>query len=241
MTKGFKDEEGKFRPTEKNVSGISSKQLKSGTESVASIDNKKLLDEKSIKDNLLLDFTNPKIDDEDTKEILIGRNPDGEGITLTLDLDRGGFSMHGDVFALDDILTEESGEERARDSLEDGELWKMSVEGDNTQQSKEDWIDDVIKFDGWELTVGDIHEIADNKFVQLIGGGQIDVSRKFDKWDKLLIDEKDLKLILKAWKELHLTDFSKMTDMQKKLVIDAVEVYRKMKEFDDFDLEQLVK
>jgi len=241
MVKGFKDEEGKFRPTEKNASGISSKQLKSGTESVTSLDNKKLLDEKSIKDNLLLDFTNPKIDDKDTKEILIGRNENGEGITLTLDLDRSGFSMHGDVFDLNDILTEESGEERARDSLEDGELWQMTVGEGNTEQSKEDWIDDVIKFDGWELTVGDIHEIDDDKFVQLIGGGQIDVSRKFDKWDKLLIDEKDLKTILKAWKELHLTDFSKMTDKQKKLVIDAVEVYRKIKEFDDFDLAQLVK
>jgi len=240
LVKGFKDEDGKFRPTEKNTSGISSKQLKSGTESLTSVDNKKLLDEKSIKDNLLLDFTNPKIDDKDTKEILIGRNENGEGITLTLDLDRNGFSMHGNVFDLN-IITDESGEEMARQQLEDGELWKMSVQESNTEQSKEDWIDEVISVDGWDLTLGDIHEIGDDKFVQLIGGGQIDVSRKFDKWQKLLIDEKDLKIILKAWKELHLTDFNKMTDKQKKLVIDAVEVYRKIKEFNDFDLAQLVK
>ena len=120
MAKGFKDEKGKFRPTEKNDSGISSKQLKSQSESV-SIDNKKLLDEKSIKDNLLLDFTNPKIDDKDTKEILIGRNENGEAITLTLDLDRGGFSMHGDVFDLQ-VLTDERGDDIARDMLQDGEL-----------------------------------------------------------------------------------------------------------------------
>jgi hypothetical protein len=37
---------------------------------------------------------------------------------------------------------------RTRESLEDGELWKMAVEGDNTEMGLDEWIEYVIINDG---------------------------------------------------------------------------------------------
>ena len=48
---------------------------------------------------------------------------------------------------------EEQGEEMARDYLEDGDLWKMAVEGDNTTSGLDDWIDDILETDGWESEI----------------------------------------------------------------------------------------
>lgn len=47
-------------------------------------------------------------------------------------------------------ITVEDGEERAREMLENGELWKMAVEADQTEQSLTDWIDLVLSTDGFE-------------------------------------------------------------------------------------------
>jgi len=47
------------------------------------------------------------------------------------------------------ILTERKAEELARESLEDGEYWEECVKAGRTEQSKEDWIDDVLNSDGW--------------------------------------------------------------------------------------------
>lgn len=38
----------------------------------------------------------------------------------------------------------------ARKHLMDGELWREAVKAEKTEQSLEDWVDDVLSIDGWE-------------------------------------------------------------------------------------------
>ena len=54
------------------------------------------------------------------------------------------------------ILTggEEQGEELARESLEDGELWKEAVSNGYTTSGLDDWVDEVLSIDGWENEIG---------------------------------------------------------------------------------------
>ena len=54
------------------------------------------------------------------------------------------------------ILTggEEQGEELARESLEDGELWKNAVSCGYTTSGLDDWIDGILSIDGWENEIG---------------------------------------------------------------------------------------
>jgi len=53
------------------------------------------------------------------------------------------------------ILTggEDQGEDLARESLEDGELWKMAVSDGRTTSGLGDWIDEVLSIDGWESLI----------------------------------------------------------------------------------------
>jgi hypothetical protein len=47
-------------------------------------------------------------------------------------------------------IEENKGEEKAREMLEDGDMWKEAVRGDNTTQSLSDWVENVLDNDGWE-------------------------------------------------------------------------------------------
>ncbi|KKK48984.1 hypothetical protein LCGC14_3139640, partial [marine sediment metagenome] len=73
-------------------------------------------------------------------------------------------------------LTESQGEERARESLEDGEIWKMSVESGNTTEGLNDWVEYVLSVDGWEHTLGDIEDFGEHNgetiYLQLSSCGQ---------------------------------------------------------------------
>jgi hypothetical protein len=45
-------------------------------------------------------------------------------------------------------LSYEDAKERSRESLEDGELWKMAVQAGHTEQGLSDWIERVLSIDG---------------------------------------------------------------------------------------------
>jgi len=42
---------------------------------------------------------------------------------------------------------------QAREYLEDGEMWRMVVESEHTTESLDDWIQTVLRFDGWEPSI----------------------------------------------------------------------------------------
>src|SRR3972149_4493638 len=69
----------------------------------------------------------PKEDDmvplNSKKEILIGLQNDGTAVALELHLERDYFSITGDEYEMNDIITEDDGQQRAKEYLEDGELW----------------------------------------------------------------------------------------------------------------------
>jgi len=62
---------------------------------------------------------------------------------------------------------EDEAEKRVREHLEDGELWRMAVEGEQTTLGLDAWIDHVINMDGWEPDLctydGTSHYLEDGK------------------------------------------------------------------------------
>lgn len=94
--------------------------------------------------------------------------------TLSEDTDTGHLYLNNEYYD-NEPFTESEGIDRARESLEDGELWKNAVQNDNTTESKEDWIDTVMNADGWQSVLGDISEIEGGKYVFMRGiGGAFD-------------------------------------------------------------------
>lgn len=62
---------------------------------------------------------------------------------------------------------ESEAEEEVREYLEDGELWRMAVEAEQTIRSLDDWIEEVINIDGWQSQLcrydGCSYELPDGK------------------------------------------------------------------------------
>jgi len=127
-------------------------------------------------------------------KILIGKTSEEQVIELKLEIDEM-FSISGTEYDFSDVFDSDTGENRARDILEDGELWKMAVETDRTTSSLEDWVDEVIRIDGWEDTLGDIVEIEDDKFCRVSSFGQIDMHNEFTDWSIRAIPQEDINLI----------------------------------------------
>lgn len=50
-------------------------------------------------------------------------------------------------------ISVEDGEIRAREYLEDGELWKMEVEANQTTESLDAFVDRILSMDGWQETL----------------------------------------------------------------------------------------
>jgi hypothetical protein len=138
-----------------------------------------------------------------------------------------------------DAITENEGEDRARDYLEDGELWKDAVQHDRTTSNMEDWIEDVLNIDGWQTTLGDMNEVGifdgEMLYVRLNGCGAILDPAKSLTCDKLLVSKEDLDIIVKS-DSLHCKEFRKMTKQDRKLLDQVVAVFMK---YPKFDLEQL--
>ena len=169
------------------------------------------------------------------KEILIGKT-ENSAISIKLEISEDGqFSMSGHEYDLTDALTESEGEQRAREYLEDGELWKMSVQNDNTQVGLDEWIEMVLNVDGWQEILGDIYEVPGTlKYVNLISCGQIDMYIKAKDFIKSEVDLKELQKIFRAWHKLHLKPCNKMPRLSQ----EVKEVFEKMPEF---EIDQLAK
>ena len=112
---GFKDKDGKYRPTENNntkgkVSSGSGKDTKNNN--IDKTNAGKILDDK-------MKLKNPKINGKVKKSILIGRDENDMAVELTLDVDRDNFSLTGTEWDVADTYTEKEGEERARERIRD--------------------------------------------------------------------------------------------------------------------------
>ena len=112
------------------------------------------------------------------------------------------------------LFTEEQGEERARDYLEDGELWRVCVDAEQTTQGLSEWVEDVLNMDGWMETLGDIEEIQTKEgewfYTQHQSGGQIDMHLKPSDFVKAFIPMSDIETIFKYWSEYHLKDLTEV-------------------------------
>jgi hypothetical protein len=125
--------------------------------------------------------------------------------------------------------------------LEDGENWKMAVESGSTVMGMDDWNEEVLNIDGWQHVLGDIYEIGDDKYCRLGGGGQIDMHNDMKEWQKLLITQEELTKIKEAWKKIHCLDYKDMKKGEKKLADEVKEIFKKYKEFDEYDLGDLLE
>lgn len=73
---------------------------------------------------------------EDVKDVKEGR-----WVTLEVDLYNKKYEM---------MRNEDGCIEKARESLEDGEIWKMQVQQGSTTKGLDDWVEEVLSIDGWE-------------------------------------------------------------------------------------------
>jgi len=150
------------------------------------------------------------------KEILLGQY-DGEIYTAGLSTgeDTRGlepyFSICGTGYRLP-FMTAEEGEQRAREYLEDGELWKMTVQSGNTELGLAEWVEYVLDADGWEATLGDIHQVGGmDLYISVGSGGQclegILTPANYADIIKPRLSMQDMRIILRAWQgkeRLHL-------------------------------------
>jgi hypothetical protein len=115
------------------------------------------------------------------------------------------FSMSGSTYRL---VEETRGEEKARERLEDGELWKQAVEGDNTTQSLEDWVELVLDTDGWESMFDFNYDYSpveykeQNYYFDFSACGQHEVPIADIKY--FAIPQPAYAELLRIWKEHHL-------------------------------------
>lgn len=143
------------------------------------------------------------------KNILVGKT-EREYVVIKLETEQD--YNDGDYLSIcgstyENIFTEEEGEERAREYLEDGESWKMAVENDNTTEGLDDWIEHVLNVDGWRHVLGDVYYLSDiDRYIESHSGGQIDMHIKPENFIEFYIPEDDLKFIWDMWSKYHLKD-----------------------------------
>lgn len=147
----------------------------------------------------------------DKKEftILFGKT-DSEIVSLEVNIgERDYFSVSGHTYDKE-LLTEEEGEQRAKEYMEDGEQWKMAVAAGNTTDSMEEWNESVINMDGWQSVLGDIEELKNGKFASMSSCGQIDAHLKIEQFEEFFIPEKDAKFLWECWTNYHLKPLKEM-------------------------------
>lgn len=186
------------------------------------------------------------------KEILIGFTDENEAVTLQIDTicdynidENKHFSMSGTIYDMseDNVMTEEQGEQRAEDYLQDDtDMWKEAVANDHTTDSFEDWCEHVLNIDGWQQVLGEVEGVGDynGEYYYINGassGGQIDLP-DFDRFTDIKITRSELNTVSKAWKELHLKSFSKMNDKEIQLVNKVVCIFSDHDSFNVSDLEE---
>lgn len=169
---------------------------------------------------------------EKTTKILVGLTDDNLIVYANLHLNKDYFSITHDT--LRELITEEEGEERAREYLEDGELWKQAVETDNTTDSLENWIEMVLNMDGWQ-TVMDANDFGEYEGIDY-----------YSLWDSCgaCIDDFKANFVFQAMPQsdidtiiesdtLHLKDFKKYTQKDKILFEKIKEIIKKYENQED--------
>jgi hypothetical protein len=182
------------------------------------------------------------------KEILLGTDKDTTIYTIELESEQDYRDENTQYCSLTGsyydkvFITEEMGEQRAKQYLEDdNEMWKQAVANDSTTSSLEEWNQEVLSIDGWQHILGDIYEIYDKKrgicvYASCSGGGQIQDSLKDLEQSKLTTTE--LKTLKTAWKKLHLKEFKKFTNQDAKLYDKLVQIFCRLPKF---EYEQLLE
>ena len=132
-------------------------------------------------------------------------------------------------------ISEKDGEDRAREMLEDGELWKMAVENGNTEMGLSDWVDEVLAIDGWEQTLDcSLHpesiriDDIDYSFISH-GCGQ----HEKKELKEYFIDKKFFDELMALWKKHHL---KKYNNKQK-----VAEITEKIKGYNKTKTELVIK
>ena len=190
-----------------------------------------------------------------TRKILVGRNTNDNLIyVLEIDTTRGYFAITYDGYD-DVLLDDESGERTAREYLEDGELWRMQVAAEKTEESLEDWIEEVIDSDGWTEVIGDVQFVGEkngNEYYARLTSCGAGSGKDYLEIDELKIKKKDLVKIAKAVDELHLRRFDgsgsdkpedgvMFQNMNTKEIAQAKEVIAIFNKYPAFELEQLLQ
>lgn len=169
---------------------------------------------------------------EKTVKILVGITKNNQIVYAELNLRKDYFSVTHTT--LRELITEEQGEERAKEYLEDGESWRQAVEAEHTTQGLDDWVEDVLNIDGWEHCL-DAYYFGDYEGVDY-----------YSTWDSCgasiadfkaeyyfqVISKEDLDLIIESDK-LHIKDFKEYTKEEKKLLSKIKKLMVKYENFND--------
>lgn len=176
---------------------------------------------------------------EYSKTILIGKT-ESEIITVQLEIDeKHELSIHGTSYETE-FFDEETGIEKAKEYLDDGELWKEAVKSGMTDEGMQGFNESVISINGWENILGDVTWISKiDKYTMISSCGQIEIDLKPKDFKQIEIGIQELELIFKAWKELHLKTIFNKDKYSKKdhQTVDQVKyIFDKMPEYEDDQL-----
>lgn len=191
------------------------------------------------------------------KKILIGLDSSNQAIVLEINTigynqPNPHFSICGETFDMNEVFTEEQGQQKAEDLLEnDSEyeyFWREAVQAERTIKGLEEWKEEVLDIDGWEHVLGgDLENIDGDLYCQMGSCGQIDIGDTLNDFDQLLISESDLEKINHVWDNFHLFDVQEMNDKRKKLtqrkidmINEVVEIFKKYPKYEAEQLKQFV-
>lgn len=150
--------------------------------------------------------------------IPIGITTENDLVFIKIDTEGGYYSITHDTFDAI-VMSEEEGETRARESLEDGEIWRSCVEAKSTEESLSDWVENVLDIDGWQHVL-DVKEFGSHDDVNYYlnwtsCGASIDDLKK--DYSKLLITEAERQLLIES-DRLHLKPINKLNKKDKALL-----------------------
>ena len=150
-------------------------------------------------------------------KICLGLNEENQIVFSNLRFSKDHYAITHDT--LGELITEEEGKQRARESLEEGEFWRQAVEDKQTTDSLEDWVEQVLNIDGWESTLDASYfgEYQDEIYYSLWDSCGASIEDFKSKFKVLLIPQVDVDLIIESDK-LHIKDFKKHNKKDKELL-----------------------
>jgi len=169
-------------------------------------------------------------------KIYIGIDKDEELIYLEWDkinnIERKTFSLSGGSYR--EPITEEEGEERAREVLENGDYWEdlgyINKEMPYVLKNHinfSDVAEEVLNVDGWQNINGEYEEFGTYKdkiyYFNVSSGGQHKIEIKDFK--VLFVDKKDLKEVYNLWDNEHLKSLKETT---KQVLINFFDKYKSL-------------